>query len=153
MAQFQKDLKILAGMDVLVGVPQDHAGRQDNEPGAALGNATIAYIQDRGAPEANIPARPFMTPGIDAVKGKIVDLFGRAAKATLAGNPAAVAKAMTAAGLTAQSSIRAVINAGPPPPLKPATIANRKSRGRQSEKPLVDTGQLRNSINFVVRKK
>jgi len=153
MADLSKGLKSLTGLDVLVGVPAEEATR-DNEYGdPQITNAALAYIHDRGAPEANIPARPFMTPGIVAVKDKINSRFEAAARAALRGDTGSVQNNLTAAGLTAQSSIRAVINAGPPPPLSPRTIANRKARGRISEKPLVDTGQLRNSINFIVRKK
>ena len=83
------------------------------------------------------------------------------------------------AGLAAQNAIRGVITEGIPPPLKPETIKNRaRARGtksmRKGEKeymkriaegatpaeaqasvgitPLVNTGQLRNSITYVVKK-
>jgi hypothetical protein len=31
------------------------------------------------------------------------------------------------------------------------TLAARKARGRTGEKPLIDTGQLRNAVTFVVQ--
>jgi len=139
--------------DVLVGVPSDKSVRKVEESGSPMNNATIAYIQDNGSPAANIPARPFMQPGIKAVKPKIATSLQHGARGALQGDKDAVEKGLNVAGLAAQASIRSMINEGIPPPLSSLTIASRKARGRTGTKPLVDTGQLRNSINYVVRKK
>lgn len=54
-------------------------------------------------------------------------------------------------GLKIQADIRGTIVAGINPPLSPITIELRKKkRGTASTKPLVDTGQLLNSINYEV---
>jgi len=150
---------LLAGLknlhsDVLVGVPNDTTGRK-TVPGEkqAMNNATLAYIHDNGSPAANIPARPFMKPGVEEVHERIVKTLEKGAQAALHNNPEGVERALGIAGLTAQSSVRRVINAGIEPGLADSTIAARKARGRTGTKPLIDTGQLRNSINYVVRKK
>ncbi len=142
----------LAGQEVLAGVPRDEAVRTSEEAGE-MNNATLAYIHENGAPAANIPARPFMRPGVEDVKDKVATEFKKAAASAVQGNEAEIDKRMNRAGLIVQSSMRARINEGPPPPLKPGTIAARKRRGRTGTKPLIDTGQLRNSINYVIRKK
>ena len=149
--KFSKVVKNLSLMssDVLVGVPHEGANRKETGP---MNNATIAYIQDNGSPAANIPARPFMRPGIKAVQPKVVEALRAGALAALHGEATGVDRALNVAGLTAQSSIRGTINAGIAPPLAARTLAARRARGRTGEKPLVDTGQLRNSINYIVRK-
>lgn len=174
----------LSKQDVLVGVPREDDART-TPPGekSGMNNATIAYIQDNGSPAANIPARPFMEPGIEAVKPQIVSRFKGAARDVLSlkGNPPErIDKTLHAVGMIAQSSIRATIGKGIPPPLAPSTVASRfRARGTKSRRkgeikyldmiadgadpadaqseagiiPLVNTGQLRNSINYVIRDK
>lgn len=143
----------LAGQEVLAGVPRDEAVRTASAEAGEMNNATLAYIHENGAPASNIPARPFMRPGVEDVKDKIANEFKLGARSAVQGNEAEIDKRMNRAGLIAQSAMRARINEGPPPPLKPGTIAARNRRGRTGTKPLIDTGQLRNSINYVVRKK
>lgn len=171
-------LATLTAQDVLVGVPREEAERKGE---VAMSNAALAYIHDTGAPEAHIPARPFMRPGIKRALPKLAAIFKQAGQAALAGGGAGAVEAqLNRAGLVAQAEIRATINEGIPPPLKPATVAaRRRGRGTKSQrkgeraylarvaagespaaaqsatgiKPLLDTGQLRNSINYVVRKK
>lgn len=147
---FVNSLKSLSS-DVLVGVPS--TGTQRREKGAAMNNATLAYIHDNGSPAANIPARPFMRPGIKTVQSRIVETLKAGASGVLRADPGQVDKALNRAGLIAQSSIRAEINSGIAPPLAASTLAARRARGRTGTKPLVDTAQLRNSINYVVRTK
>ena len=161
--------------DVLVGVPQAKTARPDDP----INNATLAYIHDNGAPASNVPARPFMRPGITRATPAIRAEFKIAASAVLTGNEGLVNASLNRAGLAAQNAIRAVITEGIPPPLKPETIAARKygrktASRRKGEKeymkqiaegatpaeaqasvgitPLVNTGQLRNSITYVVKK-
>lgn len=143
----------LSQQEVLVGVPRDEVVRSDPNEKQPMNNATLAYIQDNGSPANNIPARPFMHPGVEACKEKVVKQFEKGAKAALTGDTGAIDKALNTAGLMAQASIRNVINSGPPPALAESTLAARRRRGRTGTVPLVDTGQLRNSINYVLRKK
>jgi hypothetical protein len=179
--KFRVNFNALVKKEVLVGVPADKAERK-TEPGEKEGmnNATIAYIQDNGSPAANIPARPFMQPGITAAQSPISARMKQAALNVIDGGEDAGDTALNQAGLIAQSSIRKVIGEGIPPPLAPSTVANRfrqrktKTRrkgeteylrligqGSSAEdaqkatgiKPLLNTGQLRNSITYVLRKR
>lgn len=167
-------LKAMAGLvqqDVLVGVPASSVDRR--EPGQ-MNNATLAYIHDTGAPAANIPARPFMGPGIRAEQDEITDRLKKAAGAALDGNQARVQQQLTGAGVAGQSGVRGAINDGVPPPLATSTLKARlrqTQRGREGvrqelanraageapstdlAKPLVNTGQMRNAITYVVRSK
>ena len=181
LRRFVQGINALTRKDVLVGVPEDKANRDDdgNHAGDA-NNAMLAYIHDNGSPAANIPARPFMRPGIKAAQDKLEARLKSAANAALDGNTEKIEVQMEAAGMVASVSIKKAINDGDFAPLAPSTIAAR-ARGRQTKsqreseqeyavmtangvpaelaqavagiKPLVNTGQLRNSITYVVRGK
>lgn len=150
MTEVIKAIAELASKDVLVGIPQDNTGRDAGDP---LGNATIGYIQEKGSPVNNIPERPFLVPGVASVSEETSARLKKGAQGALSGDPAAGDRAMGAAGLIAQNAVRGRINSGIDPPLAPSTLRARRARGRTGEKPLIDTGQLRNSITYVVRKK
>lgn len=141
----------LVQKQVLVGVPDSTAGNRDDE--APLSNAEIGYIQEMGSPANNIPARPFLVPGVSDSLPKATAQLEKAATAALEGDPAAVERRLSSAGLEAQNSVRAKINSGIKPELSRWTIAERLRRGRTGTVPLIDTGQLRNSITYVIRRK
>jgi hypothetical protein len=169
-------IRDLANRRVLVGVPAAKADRQPEpgQPAPAINNAEIAYIQEHGAPEANIPARPFLAPGVASAHDKIVKGLEKAGRAAFAGDSAAVDRRLNEVGLIAQAAVRNKITDGPFVPLAPATILARLRRGRKGQldpsiygngaipsdehaaatgmRPLIDTGQLRNAISFVIRK-
>jgi hypothetical protein len=169
-------IRDLASRRVLVGVPAEKAGRQPDpgQPPTPINNAELAYIHERGAPEANIPARPFLQPGVDSARDRLVKKLESAGRAAFAGDPAAVDRRLTEVGLIAQAAVRNKIADGPFVPLAPATIRARLRRtgiGKFDPSiygkgaiasdeheaatgmwPLIDTGQLRNAISFVIRK-
>lgn len=140
----------LVDKQVLVGIPDSAPERKDDEP---LSNAAIGYIQETGSPANNLPARPFLVPGVASAEEKTVPQLQKAVEAALDGDLPRAEKRMASAGLAAQSSVRAKINSGIAPQLKASTLAARRRRGRTGTVPLIDTGQLRNSITYVIRKK
>jgi len=145
-------IKKLAAERVLVGIPDKTADRKDQDAG--ISNALIGYINETGSPAQNIPARPHLVPGVEGALEPITNTYRSAAKATLNGNPAAMAVAHMRVGTVAQNAVRAKITAGPFAALAPLTLYNRKHRKvapRQGEKPLIDTGEYRRSITFVIR--
>jgi phage gpG-like protein len=152
-AQVAVGMNLLKGQEVLVGVPAEKAPRDAAEArGMEITNAALAYIHNYGSPAANIPARPFMEPGIEEAKPEIGDGFQKAGVAALEGKSDVMMKSLHGIGIRASTSVRNKINEGIPPPLAASTIAARKRRGRTGTKPLVDTGAMRNSITYVVRK-
>lgn len=147
-------LNQLKRRQVMVGVPAEKAARDSKgAQGSPINNAALAYIHNYGSPTVNIPPRPFMEPGIKNAQDKINRQMEKAASSAFDGRRDAVEKGLIAAGTVAATSIKAKITAGPFAPLKPATLAARRRRGRTGTKPLLDTGKLRNAINFVVRNK
>jgi hypothetical protein len=169
--QIKADIMSLVSVEVLVGFPEDTTERKDDRE---MTNAELAYIHDKGAPEANIPKREFMRPGIESVKGPLADELERLAKAVHTGRRGPAGKSIVEigyqrVGLIAQKAIRAKINEGIPPPLAERTLQERAARGRkgakqelanralglapstQLAKPLIDTAQMRNAVTYVIR--
>lgn len=154
VAALLKSIQGLEGKQALVGVPAANAGRDpDPEDPQPINNAALAYIHDNGSPAANIPERPFTRPGIESVQDQIADRYKKGARAVLDGRVSDMDVVHDAVGQIAEDAIKRKITDGPFTPLAPATIAKRKARGRKSEKPLIDSAQMRNAITHVVRPK
>lgn len=153
-ADLLKVMRSLTKTQVLVGVPASETARtpEEGEP-EGITNAAIGYIAEFGSPAANIPERPHLIPGVQSVEDRISKAFGAAAKAAIEGNSEAVSQKQHAAGMIAQNAVRAKITDGEFATLSPKTLQKRRSRGRSGEKPLIDTGQYRRSITYVVRPK
>jgi hypothetical protein len=171
-ASVMRGVELLTGTNVMVGVPGDKAGRREGGP---INNAELAYIHDKGAPEANIPARPFMEPGIASVREQLIKEMQNAGNAALKGGTSVVTY-LNRVGIIATRAIKAKISEGIPPPLAPSTIAGRirRIKGKKRRQkitdaravgtpwsrqlgtegiftPLIVTGALRNSITYVLR--
>lgn len=168
-------VKALSAKRVLIGYPAETALRKP-EPGEKsepLSNAAIAYIMEYGAPEANIPARPTLVPGVEAIAQKASDRFKATAKKALDGDRADFDKALGQIGLIAVASVRDKIVTGAHTPLADSTLRKRAAannrrgfgakveleRRRQGEiagtewaQPLVWSGQMVGAVNFVVVK-
>lgn len=160
-------MRTLADLQILVGVPEDQTQREDDQVG--MTNAALAYIHDNGAPEQSIPPRPFMLPGIESVKPELERRLKKMAKTVVTDQVGVMAAQATAIGLRAKVAIQNKINEGIPPPLAESTLRQRASRGRKGAqeelksrregnpagtilaKPLIDTAQMRNSVNYVIR--
>lgn len=173
---FLKGIQALATQRAYAGVPATTAGRK--EEGQAINNAELMYIHENGAPEANIPARPVVVPAIKSAQPAITQALTLAAKAGANGDVAGVDKGLNAAGIIAQDAMRKKITTGPFAPLSPKTIAARaakrgtkrrkgeqeyldlvkggmapaKAQAAANIKPLIDTGQLRRALTYVIRK-
>lgn len=166
--------KVLPNTDVLVGIPADGAERKSGEH---INNAAIGYIAENGAPEANIPARPWLVPGIRSVKTDISNLMREAARAGLEGKGnEKLLRLLNRAGIVAVSAAKKRIQAGIPPPLADSTLRRRAGRkagkgvrinqganwelawraagapaGVDLAKPLIDTGNFYAHISYVIR--
>lgn len=167
-----KALRDLVPKQVLVGIPESKTERQDDEgEDGPMTNAMLGYIQEHGSPAQNIPARPFLVPGIKDAQEAIEARLSNAANAAMSGKRSKVEEQLNAAGIVAQNSVRRKINSGEFAPLALSTLQARARRGRKgakaelesraqgnepnndNAKPLIDTGQMRNSITYVIRKK
>lgn len=130
---------------VFVGIPQTENARDDGP----IGNATIGYLAETGSPSQNMPARPWLEPGIIEGKAPIIKQMERGARMALEGKD--VGPALHGAGLAGQAAAQNKITNGPFPPLSEKTLAARRRKGRTGTKPLIDTGEFRRSISYAVR--
>lgn len=150
-ASVQAAIKMMTKRRVLVGIPSTTAPRSGGKNAAAINNAEIGYIQEFGSPAANIPPRPFLVPGINDVKAKLIKRMELAGQTALSGDLIKLDQMLHSVGIVAQNAVRARITRGPFTPLAPATIAARQRRGVTRINPLLDTGKLRQAITYVLR--
>jgi len=126
-----------SSFEVLVGVPEG-TGRDDG-----LSNAFLAYIHDNGSPINNIPARPFIKQTIEENAEYVSKMM---LKALMSKDPEAI---LAELGEVMAGKIKAKIMMGVDPALQPETVKKKKGNAL----PLFDTGQMMESINYIVRKK
>lgn len=105
----------------------------------------LMAIHEFGAPEANIPERAPIRKTFIMKKAEYRKMVGQLVKLVLA-EKLTMLKATEILGMWGASEVRSTIVAGVSPPNAPSTI---KRKG--SSTPLVDTGQLLNSITFEVK--
>lgn len=110
--------------------------------------AKLAAVHEFGSPAHNIPDRPFIRQTIDRIKGDIIK-FNKNQYDQIIQGKTTVYKALASLGVYVTREMKRQFNIGNFAKNKPATIAAKKG----SSKPLIDTGRLRNSINFEVVEK
>jgi len=158
----------LPNKEVLVGIPSTTAGRTD----IPISNAVLGYIHEFGEPRHNIPPRPFLIPGVVSVQAQTIEGLRRAGEFALNGKETECMRQLHAVGMRASMAVKRKITTGPFVPLRPATVAARlrkTKRGRNilgmlrqkgadlakwgaaNLKPLIDTGQMRNAVTYIVR--
>lgn len=147
LADILEAVQKLTSQEVLVGIPHGEA-RSDAE----MTNAQIGYIQETGSPAMNLPARAFLAPGVEDCQEQTSVQLTKAIDQALAGNSQGVDRCLNRAGMIAQNSVRAKINTGDFESLSEATLRARRLAGKTRTKPLIDTGQLRNSITYIIKK-
>lgn len=153
-AAFAKLLKELAGVRVMVGIPGDSAERVDDSGKVApINNAALGLIMEHGSPAQNIPARPFLVPGVRDASSETTDKLKQAGASALAGNADAADRGFHAAGLIAQAAVKKKMSSGPFLKLSDSTLENRRRRGVTRTTPLIDTANLETHITYVVRRK
>lgn len=147
----------LSKMDVLVGIPESNAVREDGEE---LNNAEIGYLQSTGATvrlggqEVTLPPRPFLDIGVEDSAKVTAKHLKTAAGLALDGNFTGAERELTSAGQLASDAVKRVITDGDRLiPISDMTKANRRAQGLPGDKPLYAHGYLLRSITYVVRGK
>ncbi len=110
-------------------------------------SALEAYLMAKGSPYWNVPPRPFLEPSIEAHREDIAKLQGTVVLKALAGDKAGVNTGLNAIGIFTQANAKGWFfdsrnNWAPNHPLVIAL--------KGSERPLVDTAGLLNSIHYVL---
>jgi hypothetical protein len=120
------------------------------DTGMPYSQAHKLYIREHGSPMLSIPPRPVLQPAIEDNKEYIGQLLAEAGKAILQGDAAAGETKLHNAGDFAAAAAQGWFE-NPQngwPPNSPRTI-----RRKGSDQPLVDTGEMRKAITYVVRDK
>lgn len=170
-------LRGLAQKEVYVGIPAENATRKeagdinnaellyihthgvrkkemrdamekDMAKGMKYSKAHALYLREHGSPMLSVPPRPVLQPAIEANKDVIGKQISLASKAALQGKPAECEENLHKAGMVAASAAKGWFE-NPEngwPPNSPKTI---KRKG--SDQPLIDTGEMRKAITYVVR--
>lgn len=109
----------------------------------------LAAIHEFGSPAANIPQRSFLRRALVWNSGPWLPAFTAKLVGAVASGKMDEKKALEILGQRAVAEVKKTITGSDiPPPLAPATVA-----AKGSSKPLVDTGQLLNSISYEVVEK
>lgn len=142
-------LSKLKKTDVLVGIPQKSSSRQ--EEGEKITNAELLFVHTNGSPLRNIPARPVIEPAIQdkPTRYAIMERLKSATLHALDGDYDSLYKELEMAGMIGQNASRAWFT-NPKNGWAPNSPATIKAKG--SDKPLIDTGTLRKSIIYIVRR-
>ena len=159
--EVKKAVNRIKGAAVFVGIASGSKGDARSDGGPS--NHGLGFIHEYGSPSRNIPARPFLIPGVRNASEKAVKKMQGAIKAGLHGDRIAMDALLEQAGMIAVSGAKKEISSGNFEPLKPSTLRNRhRSRmtkgKRENElkgedvRPLINTGALRDSIDYIVVK-
>ena len=170
-AAIRRAVQKLTEQDVYIGVPEDKSAREAAGD-TGISNAYLAYIQENGVPEKNIPARAALIPGIQDVQAEAADILRDTAKKALEGNIAAVETGLNKIGILGQNAVRARFLNNDWEPLADTTLDRRKKisetvnakgetvkkfgksrRERGAVNPRIDTNQNRKAYTYVIRKK
>lgn len=172
----QEGVRRLLKLSVVVGIPDINADRSPS-PGDKnqISNAAIGYAMEFGLPDKNVPARPFLVPGLRSVMKEMAECLKKAGEDAFDRDFSEVERRFEQAGLIGADAVRRQITDGSFAPLSERTIQARADRGRKGAKqylklraegtpddvlqgagllkPLIDSGQLRRAITSVVRSK
>lgn len=170
----------IGNYDVLVGIPEAKAQRK--EDGDGVNNAELAfmhthgvrsskmvkemdknikkginyskaykmYLLAHGSPAYRVPPRPIIEPAIEANKEALAEGLKKASLFFMDGEKENAVAELNRTGLRAQNYVRKWFTdpRNNWPPNAPSTIER-----KGSDKPLIDTGELRKSISYVVKTK
>lgn len=136
--RFLAEIEKLKKLEVRIGFQQ---GAQDED---GVDMVDIAMWNELGT--VNMPARPFMRDSVDN-HTDVIEAFAQAQVNTLAGGGTAesVLKNM---GVMQKAMIQNEIDEGSFAANAPSTV-----RRKKSDKPLIDTGRMRQSVQFVIKPK
>lgn len=139
--KFYAELKKLKEMMVRVGYQR--GDEVEEESGVDL--CDIAAWNEFGT--SNAPSRPFMRDSVDNHVEQI-NTFLKQQLSMLARGETTAENVFNAIGVFQKGLVQKEIVDGQFEPNAPSTIKRKKS-----DKPLIDTGKMRQSVNYVIKKK
>jgi len=176
--EIMESLEFLKSHEVLIGIPENTKNRNGDSP---VDNAELLFIHTNGSPANGIPPRPVLEPAIEHNQERVSAELKKAIDTALDGNKEGVLPALEHAGQYGQGIAYKWFtdSANGWKPNEPETVArktpairNLRARARKAKnsetrkklyaeaneaakntkaKPLIDTGEMRKSITYVVR--
>lgn len=151
----QKAVKEIGSQEALVGIPQEKNSKAD---GQKITQAELLYIHTNGSPANNIPARDVIDPALKHSKDQIKLLMKNVLLKAFDGDIDGAKSALEKAGVQGANISKEWFTnpANNWEPNSKTTIEGTKNgwiKAKGSDRPLIDTGELRKSITSVVRKK
>lgn len=137
--RFFKQIDELREKEVFVGF---QSGEVTDDRGVDM--AQIAMWNELGTSTA--PSRPFLRMSVDENPDEITAMCGKQLKSIAEGGTAE--QSLKQVGVFGVSLVQEKIGNGSFAPNAPSTI-----RKKGSDKPLIDTGRMRQSVKYVIRKK
>lgn len=137
--QFYRMLAELADKEVRIGFQHGEASEDD---GTDI--CDIAAWNELGT--EHIPSRPFLRKSVDENEGKINQFLQAEARSLASGKTAETL--LNEIGDFQKSLVQEKITEGSFTPNAESTI-----RRKGSSKPLIDTGRMRQSVNYVIKQK
>ena len=158
-AAMTKRLATLATLDITVGIHGEDTRRDGGD--GSVNNVAIGAIHEFGAPSVGVPKRSWLRSAIDKHQSAILDEMDGVVDAVAQGaQPMAQVKAL---GLQVVEVVREGIRSGINPPLSERMVERRRAKlsgGKPANKrfgaketPLIDTGQLIQSIKAQVERR
>lgn len=141
-ADLRSRLQGMAGKEVVVGVTRASAGRDQT---GEINNAELAAVHEFGTKDGRIPERSFIRSSMTENSASYVDTHAENLRKVIRGEMP-FDKSLDLLGVRAAADVQQNIRNGDFESLAQSTI-DRKG----SSKPLIDTGNLRQSITHEVR--
>ena len=140
-------LKAAGNLAIAVGVlGEKAAARTTSLESTRLTNVELGLIHEYGSPKAGIPERSFLRSTFNEQREKVTLAAAKAAQKVYA-DAGGFEQRLVQIGLYLAAAVKKKIVSKIPPPNAPSTIAR-----KGSSTPLVDTGQLLDSITHAVRR-
>lgn len=137
--KLEQTLKELAQLEVRVGF---QGGEAVEENGADI--ASVAAWNELGT--AHIPSRPFIRQSVDNHEGEIIEFLESKKEDIL--NGASAEQVLTEIGIFQKDLMQAEITDGGFAANAPSTV-----RKKGSSVPLIDSGRMRQSVNYQIKAK
>lgn len=151
MKAIKKSLEYIDSRAVYVGIPRKNNSRErsSEEGPSQVTNAELLFIHTNGSPINNIPPRPVIEPAIKNDQQRLNKMFNEATISVIKGKCSEADKKLEEIGIRGQNVSRAWFT-NPDNGWAPNSPVTIKAKG--SSRPLIDTGELRKSITYVVDK-
>lgn len=146
-----KAVRAALKQELLIGIPAENAARapEPGEKGPPINNAVLGYILETGDPAMNLPERPFLVPGVQAIKGKAAGVLVKGITGAFHAKPGAYKAALDEVGAMGVAAVQAKMIAGPFAPLAQSTIEARARRRYEDTGKLHGTAVSRNARKFL----